>query len=468
MSNFFSKITGSFVKALHKSGDSLNSVTEKVQAVKSSSQYRDLKNGLLNSGFIGMKDDIQYVISKHASKDEENLYLSDLIGCLNDINKVLSGDSSIDKKALIISVYANLHNFLISGYLQENYYLKPLSRKYRQLLCEDDYGDIDVEPWVNETRRFALKHTFEVNDYIEEHTTYELRNRYLSYGEHMVFRYEADKFTMLDHHIEQVVEAFMEQKAPDNYAELSSITDPYEYERTIADTISSTRAKARVTQGSGDQGADVIANFLGEDYIIQCKLYSQPVGNKAVQEVAAAKQFYDGDYALVVTNSSFTKSARQLADKLGVMLLHHSQLADVFGEGDSNSTNVPSEESCSYEVMMEALNSYDTERLKEHASEFLDIFEPAISENMFVFDVGDCSAFVACFASDDEDVFRTYIDYLFKLTDGLSYDEKILFTFDDVEEDTLKFADDLDIRLFTDEKILDYLQGLIDIHIDEE
>ncbi|TAP39050.1 restriction endonuclease [Alteromonas sp. KUL49] len=361
-----------------------------------------------------------------------------------------------------------LRDFFLYSYLSENAYLKPLSLKRSQLMHKDDYGDVKIEPWFDEVERFAQDHSFDVNYYIKANTTSELRNRYVVYGAHLNFHYENDKFSTLYSDIDSVLDAFIEDENSTTTDDLSLITDPYEYERAIAEVISNLGAEARATQGSGDQGADVIATYADVNYIIQCKLYSKPVGNKAVQEVAAAKQFYEGDYAMVVTNSSFTKSARMLAEKLDVLLLHHSQIEQIFGEGSTDSVTVNSNESCSYEAVMGALSSPETERLKKHTSEFLSIFEPTVSENMFVFDVGDCSSFVACFASHDDDVFRTYIDYLFKLTDGLSYDEKILFTLNDVESDTSRYAEHLGIRLFTDEKILDYLHELIAIHVNEE
>ncbi len=80
---------------------------------------------------------------------------------------------------------------------------------------------------------------------------------------------------------------------------------------------------------SGDQGADVIAERGGRRAVIQCKRYQSPVGNKAVQEAYAAARFQDAGYAVVVTNSIFTKSARQLANKNGILLMHHDDLSSL-------------------------------------------------------------------------------------------------------------------------------------------
>lgn len=75
------------------------------------------------------------------------------------------------------------------------------------------------------------------------------------------------------------------------------------------------------TPVTGDFGADILArNPHGEKVCIQCKRYAETVGIDAVQEVAAARQYYDCDKALVITNSTFTSAAKELAYKAGVEL----------------------------------------------------------------------------------------------------------------------------------------------------
>lgn len=80
------------------------------------------------------------------------------------------------------------------------------------------------------------------------------------------------------------------------------------------------------TPKTGDQGADLIAKRNGKTIIIQAKRYAGTVGNKAVQEVIAAINFYNGDEGWVVTNSSFTKSARELANKSRIKLIDGADL----------------------------------------------------------------------------------------------------------------------------------------------
>lgn len=81
-----------------------------------------------------------------------------------------------------------------------------------------------------------------------------------------------------------------------------------------------------ITKKSGDQGVDIIAEQNDIRYAIQCKRYSEKVGNKAIQEVFTGKVFYNCDVGVVVTNNYFTQSAENLANKIGVILWDRNYL----------------------------------------------------------------------------------------------------------------------------------------------
>lgn len=99
-----------------------------------------------------------------------------------------------------------------------------------------------------------------------------------------------------------------------------------QYETFVQKVLEELALKTRTTPKSGDQGIDIIGSVDGVEIGFQCKRCAIPVGNKAVQEVAAGKSFYQLDHAVVVSNNEFTRSARQLATSLQVDLLHHEQL----------------------------------------------------------------------------------------------------------------------------------------------
>ena len=57
-----------------------------------------------------------------------------------------------------------------------------------------------------------------------------------------------------------------------------------------------------VTKGSGDFGADILAEKDGVTYAFQCKCYDKPIGVKAVQEIYAGRDFYGRMVGVVMTN----------------------------------------------------------------------------------------------------------------------------------------------------------------------
>lgn len=117
------------------------------------------------------------------------------------------------------------------------------------------------------------------------------------------------------------------RKQPNNTTGFSKNMSSYEYEKYCARLLSDNNWSADVTSQSCDQGIDIIARKGSRLLAVQCKLYnSNSVGNKAVQEIYAGKGYKDANEAIVITNSTFTKSAKQLARKLNVKLMHHDEL----------------------------------------------------------------------------------------------------------------------------------------------
>lgn len=106
--------------------------------------------------------------------------------------------------------------------------------------------------------------------------------------------------------------------------------DGHDFEHFCADILRSNGyVRVSVTPASGDQGVDVLAEKGGLKFAIQCKKWSYPIGNTAVQEVSAGKSFYKCDVAVVLTNSTFTKGAIELAEATGVLLWDGDKLDEL-------------------------------------------------------------------------------------------------------------------------------------------
>jgi len=84
-----------------------------------------------------------------------------------------------------------------------------------------------------------------------------------------------------------------------------------------------------ITKASNDYGVDVLAEKDNIKYAIQCKNYSSPLGNTCVQEVYSGKNYYNCHVAVVITNTTFTKNAEELAQKDGVLLWDRNILIEM-------------------------------------------------------------------------------------------------------------------------------------------
>lgn len=132
------------------------------------------------------------------------------------------------------------------------------------------------------------------------------------------------------------------------------------FEHHVAELYEKLGYRSRVTRGSGDQGADVIAEDGHERLAIQCKQWTETVGNDAVQEAIAGKAFYSCDRAIVVCTTSFTLAAMALAERAKVTLLNGEAYAGLMARVHPRTletrtihgVRVPSGKILAYEVVM--------------------------------------------------------------------------------------------------------------------
>lgn len=102
-----------------------------------------------------------------------------------------------------------------------------------------------------------------------------------------------------------------------------------EYEKLVAKYLKNHGYyDVTVTKGSGDFGIDIIARKGAHKYAVQCKYYTSAVSLDAVQEAVAGMAYYNCDKAMVVTNNTYSPSARQLAKCNNVILLENISSAE--------------------------------------------------------------------------------------------------------------------------------------------
>ncbi len=187
-------------------------------------------------------------------------------------------------------------------------HLPALVRRRAQLVEVDAYGKQFIGKWIKEIDHFIEHHVY------SELTSEQLKLLREEHQDIKTFIYALVERTTLEHPA---------------FQSFSDDMTPSEFEAFCAEQLRLIGWKARVTMQSRDQGVDVVGEKDGVRVVLQCKLYARPVGNKAVQEVAAARAHEKAHYGIVVTNNRYTRDAEQLASTNNVLLLHFTDLRQI-------------------------------------------------------------------------------------------------------------------------------------------
>jgi restriction system protein len=101
------------------------------------------------------------------------------------------------------------------------------------------------------------------------------------------------------------------------------------FEQFLADVFRSLGYNVQTTRASGDQGADLLVMGKGRRIAVQAKGYDGAVGNKAIQEVHLSKSLYRCESSVAITNSSFTKLAREAAQAVDCLLIDGTRITEL-------------------------------------------------------------------------------------------------------------------------------------------
>lgn len=216
---------------------------------------------------------------------------------------------------VLFFIFISINNSSVNAEVEES---KSIIKKHanellirkQQLSYDDGYGLTNTSKWEKEKKKF-IKNIIRTSSYgklSEEHLSFLIDDSL--------------------HSNSSFNKSYTSHK-PSIESNASTHRVGSDYESACANLLSTSGWKANTTKATGDQGADIIADKNGKKVVIQCKNHSRPVGNKAVQEAHAAKAFYGASHAVVVSNNSFTVAAKQAANRLGVELVHHSELSSL-------------------------------------------------------------------------------------------------------------------------------------------
>lgn len=103
--------------------------------------------------------------------------------------------------------------------------------------------------------------------------------------------------------------------------------DGYQFEVYLKALFRELGYRPEVTKQSNDFGADLVLKGKNR-IVIQAKRYGMKnrVGLRAVQEIYAAQVYYKAQEAWVVTNSVYTRQAKELAEACHVKLIDRVEL----------------------------------------------------------------------------------------------------------------------------------------------
>lgn len=286
--------------------DSLNRVVEHFQTLLAQAEHSN-KSGMSS-------DEIDDIIETKKMCEEILNFLSDLEKMYKLFNK-----KGIDTDYFkILSIFAEV--------IEQN-----LNKEYDKFLIPA-YEEISKRLDKNITIENVIKEYIKIPLNIEhEEHTFEIQSKLCALDINMEHKFGIiskllDKFNLeydkeeVEKTIEKVREDIdLEEFEQDlgsspkiDIGDFERLTG-YEFEGYLKELFNLLGYTVIQTSLSGDQGADLIISKDGEKTVVQAKKYNEKVSNKAIQEIAAAKNHYKAHNAIVVTNSSFTKSAIDLA-----------------------------------------------------------------------------------------------------------------------------------------------------------
>lgn len=120
---------------------------------------------------------------------------------------------------------------------------------------------------------------------------------------------------------------------PDSFSSSNNVKQEYdsmtgtEFEQYCSSLlVKNGFGNVKTTPHTGNHGIDIFAEKNEITYAIQCKCYSEKVGNSSVHQAYSGKCFYKKDIGVVLTNQFFTEQAKKEASELGIKLWDKNKL----------------------------------------------------------------------------------------------------------------------------------------------
>jgi HJR/Mrr/RecB family endonuclease len=257
-----------------------------------------------------------FMLDKYCTEtgiDSVNIYESEINECFNRLNENTLNYNENDNSSLISTVENLLKTIDNERYF--NHVGTPYDLNYENI--KGTYVMLYHNILKNISKHVPCDVFFKLYD------NDKVKNVYLLLQKHQdeIVKKERDRLLRGDFEREK-------QKEIDDLS-FRGIKSGYDFEEYLRIIFKKLGYKVEITKKSNDQGGDLIIVRGNERTVVQAKYYSNPVGNKAIQEVFAAISFYKANKGMVVTNSTFTSSAVALAEVNGITLVDGEELSRI-------------------------------------------------------------------------------------------------------------------------------------------
>lgn len=281
--------------------------------------------------------------------DDEFRELFTLIGRFDNLDKVVSsiqmstttaGTISYNYDATfpevrgpsqINSINYQLY-FLLKFYVHKDAFVNILKYDVKT----DEFGKSDLSKWQKKFGTFFVEHLFDLSLVTDGKDFLKIKEHFLENTswspkreKYKKFEYMASIFQSVESLYLCLAKKYFDYKPTTRPTSTSTHEKGLNLEMECKEILESNSWSVQTTPKSNDQGADLIAQKGLIKLIIQCKNYDKPVGNDAVQQALAAKTFFGGTIAAVVSVSGFTMSALELSKKTEVLLMNLSDLSEI-------------------------------------------------------------------------------------------------------------------------------------------
>lgn len=100
---------------------------------------------------------------------------------------------------------------------------------------------------------------------------------------------------------------------------------PEQYEKYVAKYLENNGYQVELTSFTNDYGVDIFATKKSLKYAVQVKMFgntARKINRKMVMELHGAKDFFDCDHAVFITDGEILQDAEEVAEKLDIKVIY--------------------------------------------------------------------------------------------------------------------------------------------------